>query len=149
MMHKVLIYTIGLVTKIPLYSYIIAAWITFILPITPLIHGISALIMVDLVTGIIKTYKLSKKKYKFGILSHIQSSGIGKTLNKGLSYLLLIISAYILGKYIMPIEAGIYFAKSVGSLMGIRELISIGENVNQSELISDFIKKYTKIKINK
>lgn len=141
MIKEVITYSASVFGRTAWFGYVGAAIVAFLTPITPIMHAMSALIILDTITGVCRTYREGDKKYKWGVLGHINSAGLGRTLNKFLAYFILIISAYIVGKYILPVEAGVVLAKSMASLMAGRELLSIGENVGKSSIVVDFIKK--------
>lgn len=101
-------------------SSFLLALLAFISPIKWLIVGVGALILLDTVSGLYRVYKLKQE---------ISSKRFGHIVSKFLLYNIAIISGYILqlmiGLDILPL------AKIISCAIGLTELKSITENVNQ------------------
>lgn len=115
------------------YKYLLLASIAFISPIKWLIIGVGALILLDTLSGVYKAYKLKQD---------ITSKRFGHIISKFILYNIGIISGYIL-----QLMIGVDFlplAKIIACAIGLTELKSITENINQITGIDlwKFIKSY-------
>ena len=106
----------------------------FLAPIASIIHGVFILIGLDLVTGIAASIK--KGKFKLHILyifkahfwRHITSSGLGRTIQKTLVYMILIISGFVIDTLILPGIGTLIVTKILAGATALRELKSLVEN---------------------
>jgi len=114
---------------------IVTITIALLAPIHSLLYSVLFLVFVDNVTGIMAYFY--KNKIRFRLWSwrswtHISSSKLGKTINKALVYMLLIISGFIIDMFL--IQTGtMVFTKAFAGAITLREIKSVVENV---EIIS-------------
>jgi len=109
--------------------------LTLIAPITAVMFTIAFLIIVDFITGAYASYK---KKIP------ISSERIGNTISKFFIYNLVVLSAFLLEKYIVK---EIPFQRIITGFIAIAETKSILENfnkiygINPFKVLVNFIKK--------
>lgn len=118
---------------------IAAVW-SFVLPVASFLYLIGAMVLVDLYTGWRKNKKL--------IGASLNSHGVGKTLEKTLMYLVLMLVSRGIDK-VYGLDGTLSLAWFVAGLIIGRELLSIFENVdvvlgtNFSDRIKDAWKRIT------
>lgn len=88
-------------------------------PIKPLLLACGALIIADMITGMIAAKKRNEK---------IQSAEMRRSLSKMVVYQIAIISAFVLEKYML--DGLLPVSKIVGGVIGMVEFKSILENVS-------------------
>jgi len=119
--------------KEKIYSIIIQifsiAWV-YVTPVHDVIIGISILVLLDFITGILSSRKQKKK---------ITSRGFRQTITKTFVYQCTIVFSMILEKHLMH---GVPVIKIVSSLIAITETKSFFENVEVLTGI-DFMGKLT------
>lgn len=126
MIHKL---TAAFATIKPFSSTIIGL-LTIFAPITPIIYSMMFLVFLDFISGIRASIKRDGIEFKFFRVStwkNIKSKKIGITIDKIVSYLLLILAAFVVDTYLIKVT-GLYLTKAVSALFGIREFISLLEN---------------------
>lgn len=104
---------LGLIVK--LFSLLFVV----LLPIRPALIAVSALVIADFITGLWASKKEGKP---------ITSSGLRRTVVKGLAYQSAIIVAFVLETYLLD---GLPVIKAVTALIGITEAKSFFENVKR------------------
>lgn len=102
---------------------VIAALSTFIMPMKDFLWVIGALVLADLYTGWRKTRKEGAK---------FNSVGLGRTLEKSLMYLVLMLVARSVD-HLYHLEGVLSIAYAIGGLIVGRELLSILENADAVE----------------
>jgi hypothetical protein len=131
MVIKYMIHKIATVfTSIKPVGALIIMVISFLSPIASIVHGVLILIGLDLITGIMASVK--KGKFKFNPFSaefwrHITSNGLGKTIQKTLVYMILIITGFVIDTLVIP-NATLMVTKVLSGAVGLRELKSLIEN---------------------
>lgn len=86
-------------------------------PIQPMLITVGCLILADLVTGLIRAFKLDER---------ITSKALSRSVYKMLAYQMTVITAFLLEKYL--IDGALPAAKLVASIIGITEFKSLLEN---------------------
>ena len=131
---------------------IVISGLTLIAPIHSILYGMLFLIFADCVTGIMAHYyrnDIQFKLFSWKSWKHITSAKLGNTINKALIYMLLIISGFVVDKF-LTINEGLYFTKILSGAVALRELKSLVENGsdilggNLMENIRDFINRNKK-----
>lgn len=114
---------------------ILATCIAFMMPIHTLIIGVGALILLDTIAGLYRAFKLKQS---------ITSKKFGHIISKILLYNIAIISGYIL-QWIIGIDV-LPISKLIASVIGLTEIKSILENVNEITGIDlwKFVMNYVK-----
>lgn len=111
-------------------STILLGLITIFSPLIPTFYGVLFLIFADTITGIMASYKRDKVEFKFfswKSWNHITSEKLGRTINKSLVYMLVILSAFTIGTIILGIP-DMYVTKFFVSVICLREIKSLIEN---------------------
>ena len=121
-------------TTIKPIGVIFLAILTFFAPISTIIHGVLILIALDLITGVMAHFKKHNLTFCFWRAEcwrPISSHGFGQTLSKTVTYMILIITGYIIDFLIIS-NTGLLVTKILAAAVGLRELKSLIEN---SEII--------------
>lgn len=108
------------------------AMLLYFTPIAPLIHAVIALFIIDWITGIWKS--LNNRR-------HFSSYRLRKSVEKGFSYMLAIITAHILSASLL--DNAINIPAVVAGYIGFTELTSIYENLSDitgSNILRDVLK---------
>ena len=87
-------------------------------PIQPLLITVGVLIAADTVTGIIAAYKRGEE---------IKSSGLSRAITKLFVYQVVIITGFLLEKYMLS-DLGVPIVKLLAGVIGVTELKSLLEN---------------------
>ena len=106
--------------------------LTFLAPISNVIFATLFLIFVDLITGLIASFKEKQP---------ITSSGLSRSIAKVFIYCLTIILAYIINTYLL-VDFGFPVETIVSGFIALTEMRSILENLNRisdNSLIDDLI----------
>lgn len=109
---------IGLEMKQYLINLLVAA-LAVLAPIQSIMIVVGVLLAADFVTGILKAFKLKET---------ISSRAMARSIYKMLAYQLLIITGFLLEKYL--IQDVIPVTKLLAATIGLVEFKSIAENVN-------------------
>ncbi len=131
MIRDSIVVVTSLMTKNKFLAWLLVPFVAMFAPIAPLIHVMIVLLFIDMITGIAASMKRDNVKLGLigsGLWSHIKSRKIGLTLSKAMAYILLIISAFIIDKYIIGMDGSIYLTKVLTAAAAFRELFSILEN---------------------
>lgn len=110
-------------------------WV-YIAPVQDIVIGISVLVILDFITGIMASYKTKEK---------ITSRGFRQTVSKTLSYQASVIVAMVLEKLIGP---GLPIVKVVSTLIVLTEAKSFFENVEKItgiDFLGELHKKFAHI----
>lgn len=118
-------------TQVNYVSVWFVAIISIFAPISTLVHAIVFLVLVDNITGIMKSYR--RERIIFKILKPttwkvIKSSKLGGTIQKLIAYIFLILSSFIIDEYIVTGSHTLWVSKITTGAMAFRELVSIIEN---------------------
>jgi phage-related holin len=111
---------------------IILLLLTFFAPISKVVFATLFLIFVDLITGLIASYKEKQP---------ITSSGLSRSIAKVFIYTLTIILAFIINTYLL-VDFGFPIETIVSGFIALTEMKSILENLNRisdNSLIDDLI----------
>lgn len=114
-------------------SALILSLISILAPIQAALITVLALILVDLVTGVLAAYKRNEP---------ITSSGLRRTLTKLFVYEIALVFSYIAQHYL--IGDSIPVMKLISSMVGLVELKSVLENLNSisgTDLLKAVIEK--------
>src|SRR5882724_7699227 len=115
-----------------LEAIIISIW-AILIPIHAALYASGALILVDLISGIIAARKRGEK---------ISSAGLGRTITKVLVYQLAIITGFLCQKYLIGDLVAI--SQLIAGAIGVVEMKSILENldsINGSSVFGSIINK--------
>ena len=131
MIKELTIFVSGVFSKLTGTGVAMASIIAIFAPVTPIVYTMMVLVFLDFVTGTLKSFHESGRRVCFcrETFAHITSAGLGRTIMKMLAYYILIVAAFIIGTFVIPIESGVMITKVVTSTIAIRELISIVENL--------------------
>ena len=88
-------------------------------PIKPLMAAVAFLIIADTITGVIAAYKRGEE---------IRSSGFSRVIVKLFVYQIVIVTGFLMEKYIVP-DLGMPIVKILAGVIGITEFKSLIENV--------------------
>jgi len=106
------------------------ALLAFFSPIALCIHVITFLVVVDLITGILKSFKLNKDVKGFwNKIKIIKSHKLRRSFLKWFVYVIFIMCVYAFEKA-LGIEIYLYLAQISFAMLSMIELYSIGENID-------------------
>ena len=105
-------------------------------PIAPIIHAVLALILIDFITGYLKSRKVKRR---------LTSHRMQKTTHKTTGYLLAVISAHIVDYSFLG--DWLHLPQIVAAFIALTELTSIYENISEltgTKFLNDIAKDITK-----
>ncbi len=127
MIHKIMM----IFTTIKPIGAVLIALMAFLAPVATIIQGVLALIGLDLITGVAASIKKGKFKFnpfKAYFWRHIESNGLGRTIQKTMVYMILIISGFVIDTLILPGIGTLIVTKILSGAIALRELKSLVEN---------------------
>lgn len=130
-------------------SYLVSGVMAFFAPIQTCFHVLTFLVIVDLITAIIKCYKLYEGDNTFkNKLRVIKSHKLRRSFLKWFLYIIFIMSVYAVEKA-LGFTFELYFAQIGFAMLSFVELYSIGENMDlalgQKGLFIGIIKRIRKM----
>lgn len=122
----------ALFQKGPALGVFLAPLLGLLSPISTIIYVMLFLVVVDNITGMMKTFNEEGKKFCSPCIDtfrHIKSRLLGKTIMKVFAYLVSIIAGFLIDKFILPQTDEVILTRVVAVSIAFREFISILENL--------------------
>ncbi|NPV12913.1 MAG: hypothetical protein HPY57_14170 [Ignavibacteria bacterium] len=124
------------------YTYILVPIISYLAPISGLFHLMLFLVFLDLITALIRDWKIKKARTIKQKIRRVKSKKLRRTLVKLFLYIMFIIATYSIPK--ICFNNTFYLAELMTSFISIIELKSISENmdiINESDIFTTLFKK--------
>lgn len=132
------------------YAFILVPIMAYLAPISGLFYLLLFLVVADLITAIMRDWKLKNSKTLKQKIRRVESRKLRRTVVKFFLYLLFIISAYSIPT--ICFHNGFYLAEISTAFISIIELKSLCENmdyINGSDIFTSLFKRIRNVISNK